>query len=120
MHHDSHSARWSHLLSAPTALSSLERVVVLSTAEGDTSTLLRCPECMAHFLLTDSVEEDANSRHESTGLSRLTLEALRTRYAAHVDFTHPRVASWADALAADASHVDPAVRAEAEWELAQR
>lgn len=104
----------------PPEFARLEQVVVLESSESDTSTLLRCGECQAHYVFHGHVEYDVNSVHEGYSVRRLTLAQLRASHAPHVDFTHPRLASWNEALLADTRHVDPRLRAEAEWELAQR
>lgn len=109
------SKGWNNDWAEPADAKKLEHVAALS----DDQQLLRCLECQAHFVRTYSVEYDVNSKHEFTSLTRLTFAALQAQYAQHVDLTHPRLASWNEALRADLAHVDPAVRADAEWELNQ-
>lgn len=103
--------RWSHSSDAPRQLSALESV----SSPDERTTLLRCPDCAAHFLQTTFVEVDVNSRHEDWTLRRLKLAELKLRK--DFDASHPRVASWEEALREDLHHVEPAVRAEAKWEL---
>lgn len=50
-------------------------------------------------------------------LTRLRFTELRARYPGHVNFAHPRLASWREAAMADLQHVDEKVRAQAKWEL---
>jgi hypothetical protein len=108
---------WSHETSEPKALKSLERVVTLETGDWDSSALLRCKACLAHFTLFERTEIDVNSRHDWSSLVRLKLSQLRQRYAAHVDWKHPRFEQWQQAAEADLRSVDPAVRELAKWEL---
>jgi hypothetical protein len=107
-------ARWDDRSAEPAALSTLEAV---PGGAADEATLLRCPSCRAHFLCDSSSESDVNSRREAWWYHRLTLRELQLRYAARVDFEHPRLKRWDQDLRADLTHVDPAVGAEAAWEL---
>ncbi len=107
-------ARWDHFSNEPKGYGDLERV---PGGGGDGPSLLRCPACQAHFSADSSSEMDVNSRHDAWWYRRLTLRELREHHAARVDLSHPRVVTWEADLQADLEHVDPAVRAEAAWEL---
>lgn len=108
---------WGQASEAPGLLSGLQRVASLEQTDTSSFELLRCPECWAHFLLREVEVLDVNSRHESASLRRLKLSELQEHYREHFDASHPRVASWNEALRADLHHLEPAVRANAEWEL---
>jgi hypothetical protein len=98
---------WSHESDAPRALSQLQR-------SGD---LLRCPDCWAHFVYGYWEEYDVNSKREEWSLRRLKLSELEQR--PDFDPSHPRVATWEEALENDAHHIEPSVRDEAKWELGE-
>lgn len=108
---------WSTDWSAPKALDALEPVVTLEDADTESTSLLRCRACFAHFTLYSQSEIDVNSRRDHWSLVRVRLEDLRARYAAHVDFTDPHFTHWLEGAKNDLEHPDPKVRALAQWEL---
>lgn len=101
-------ASWSHSGSELRALAKLQVV--------PGSSLRRCPECWAHFVMDYWEEVDVNSKREEWSLRRLKLSELKQR--ADFDASHPRVASWEQGLQADLHHIEPSVREAAKWELA--